>query len=61
MAVGTQQYEVVQCSLVICSIGYKSLPIDADVPTEQETGIIPSVRGRVVDSSRKPLPGEGQQ
>ena len=56
-AVGTRKYEEIRCSLVLRSIGYKSLPIDPDLPFDTSKGLIPNSRGRVVNSSGMPIPG----
>jgi len=46
-AVGTGVKEVIQCGVIFTSIGYKSLPIGADVPFDTEKGLIPNQNGRV--------------
>ena len=37
----------IPCSLVIKSIGYKSVQIDDDIPFDHKRGVIPNVRGRI--------------
>ncbi|CAJ1081140.1 NADPH:adrenodoxin oxidoreductase%2C mitochondrial [Xyrichtys novacula] len=46
-AVLTGEVEDVTCGLVISSIGYKSLPIDASVPFDSHRAIVPNIMGRV--------------
>ncbi|XP_024140018.1 NADPH:adrenodoxin oxidoreductase, mitochondrial [Oryzias melastigma] len=46
-AVCTGETEDVPCGLVISSIGYKSLPIDAAVPFDPRRAIVPNSMGRV--------------
>ena len=40
------------CSVaqVLRSIGYKTIPVDKDIPLDAGSGIIPNVAGRVIDS-----------
>ena len=40
---------------VLRSIGYKTLPLDKDVPFDPRLGIIPNEGGRVVDGELMPL------
>ena len=47
MAVPTGEVETVDCGLVITSIGYKSLPIDPEVPFDPRKAIVPNTLGRV--------------
>ena len=35
---------------VLRSIGYKTVPLDNDVPFEPKMGIIPNIAGKVIDS-----------
>ena len=56
-AEGTQQYEDIDCSLVLRSIGYKSHQIDPDVPFDWRRGLIPNSEGRVLDTSGNQIPG----
>ncbi|XP_018617656.1 NADPH:adrenodoxin oxidoreductase, mitochondrial isoform X2 [Scleropages formosus] len=46
-AVPTGEVEDLQCGLVINSIGYRSLPIDATVPFDPHKAVIPNTVGRV--------------
>lgn len=46
-AVATGESEDVPCGLVFRSIGYKSVPIDSDVPFDQQRAVIPNIKGRV--------------
>uniref|UniRef100_A0A3P9HFF7 NADPH:adrenodoxin oxidoreductase, mitochondrial n=1 Tax=Oryzias latipes TaxID=8090 RepID=A0A3P9HFF7_ORYLA len=46
-AVRSGDVEDVPCGLVISSIGYKSLPIDAAVPFDSRRAIVPNSMGRV--------------
>uniref|UniRef100_M4BMB9 NADPH:adrenodoxin oxidoreductase, mitochondrial n=1 Tax=Hyaloperonospora arabidopsidis (strain Emoy2) TaxID=559515 RepID=M4BMB9_HYAAE len=49
-AVGTGVYEDIPCSLVLRSIGYKSLPIEAGIPFDTRRHVISNERGRVVST-----------
>uniref|UniRef100_A0A8C4N4S2 NADPH:adrenodoxin oxidoreductase, mitochondrial n=1 Tax=Eptatretus burgeri TaxID=7764 RepID=A0A8C4N4S2_EPTBU len=46
-AVPTGNSEDMPCGLVLRSIGYRSLPLDPDVPFDKRRGVIPNNRGRV--------------
>lgn len=48
-AVGSGKYEDIQCGLVLRSIGYKSCPIDADIPFDTSRCVVSNDQGRVVD------------
>ncbi|RLN67476.1 hypothetical protein BBP00_00001584 [Phytophthora kernoviae] len=50
-AVGTGEFEDIPCSLVLRSIGYKSLPIEADAPFDQRRHVVSNEQGRVVATS----------
>ncbi|OWZ19090.1 NADPH:adrenodoxin oxidoreductase [Phytophthora megakarya] len=50
-AVGTGEFEDIPCNLVLRSIGYKSLPIEADVPFDTRRHVISNDQGRVVTTS----------
>ncbi|GJM90866.1 hypothetical protein PR202_ga07187 [Eleusine coracana subsp. coracana] len=50
MAVGTGEFEDLKCGLVFKSIGYKSLTVQ-DLPFDENRGIVPNVRGRVLRSN----------
>ena len=54
-AVPTEQREVIPCSLVFRSIGYRGVGLP-DVPFDEERGTIPNREGRVVDDGQ-PVPG----
>ncbi|XP_058650232.1 NADPH:adrenodoxin oxidoreductase, mitochondrial-like isoform X1 [Onychostoma macrolepis] len=47
----TGQLEVVDCGLIISSIGYKSIPIDPAVPFDPRRAIVPNEMGRVQDTA----------
>ncbi|RZC50294.1 hypothetical protein C5167_018717 [Papaver somniferum] len=49
-AVGTGQFEEVECGMVLKSIGYKSVPVDG-LPFDQRKGIVPNFRGRVLSNA----------
>ncbi|MCL7050741.1 hypothetical protein MKW94_011860 [Papaver nudicaule] len=49
-AVGTGQFEKVECGLVLKSIGYKSVPVDG-LPFDQHKGVVPNFRGRVLSNA----------
>ncbi|KAJ6799356.1 NADPH:adrenodoxin oxidoreductase, mitochondrial isoform X1 [Iris pallida] len=55
VAVGTGEFEDLNCGLVLKSIGYKSLPVD-DLPFDSRKGVVPNIKGRVLSS---PLPDHG--
>lgn len=40
--------EELECGLVLRSIGYKSLPVDPELPFNPQTGIVPNQEGRVL-------------
>ncbi|KAI7981480.1 hypothetical protein LOK49_Contig36G00005 [Camellia lanceoleosa] len=50
VAVGTGQFEDLECRLVLKSIGYRSVPVD-DLPFDAHKGIVPNVGGRVLINS----------
>ncbi|XP_051530865.1 NADPH:adrenodoxin oxidoreductase, mitochondrial isoform X1 [Myxocyprinus asiaticus] len=50
-AVPTGQLEDLECGLIISSIGYKTIPIDPDVPFDPRRAIIPNDMGRVQDTT----------
>ncbi|OVA20312.1 hypothetical protein BVC80_157g119 [Macleaya cordata] len=49
-AVGTGQFEEVECGLVLKSIGYKSVPVDG-LPFDHHKGVVPNFRGRVLSNT----------
>jgi ferredoxin--NADP+ reductase len=54
-AVPTEEREVIPCSLLFRSIGYRGVGLP-DVPFDEERGTIPNREGRVVEDG-EPLPG----
>ena len=62
VAEGTGQYEQVDCSLVLRSIGYKSRQIDPGLPFDSGRGVVVTQTvhngGRVLDTSGQHIPGE---
>lgn len=50
LAVGTGQYEDLECGLAFKSIGYKSVPVDG-LPFDTQRGVVPNSRGRVLSST----------
>ncbi|XAR53355.1 Adrenodoxin-NADP(+) reductase [Bertholletia excelsa] len=50
VAVGTGQFQDLDCRLVLKSIGYKSVPVDG-LPFDAHKGIVPNVGGRVLTNS----------
>jgi ferredoxin/flavodoxin---NADP+ reductase len=55
-AVPTEDREVIPCSLVFRSIGYRGVGLP-DVPFDDQRGTIPNREGRVVVHDGEPLPG----
>ncbi|KAF9603913.1 hypothetical protein IFM89_038823 [Coptis chinensis] len=49
-AVGTGQFEDLECGLVLKSIGYKSVPVDG-LPFDNHKGVVPNIRGRVLSNT----------
>ncbi|KAJ4839892.1 hypothetical protein Tsubulata_003200 [Turnera subulata] len=47
VAVGTGQFEDLDCGLVLKSIGYKSVPVDG-LPFDHQKGVVPNIGGRVL-------------
>jgi ferredoxin/flavodoxin---NADP+ reductase len=56
-AVATGDEEVIECGLVLRSIGYRGTPLP-DVPFDERRGLIRNDGGRVIDEDGKPIPGE---
>lgn len=53
----TTEVEVVECGLLIASVGFTGRPV-AGLPFDRERGVIPNEQGRVLDPAhRTPLPG----
>ncbi|NLX09747.1 MAG: FAD-dependent oxidoreductase [Chloroflexi bacterium] len=53
----TEQYETIPVGLIFRSIGYHGVELP-NVPFDQRTGTIPNDHGRVLNSERRPIPGE---
>ncbi|KMZ56914.1 hypothetical protein ZOSMA_8G00580 [Zostera marina] len=59
LAVGTGQYEDINCGVVLKSIGYKSVPVE-ELPFDDRRGIVPNKEGRVFsDNSEDSIPENG--
>jgi ferredoxin/flavodoxin---NADP+ reductase len=56
-AVPTGEEEVIECGLVLRSIGYRGRPLD-DIPFDERRGLIRNTGGRVTSDDGEPLPGE---
>jgi ferredoxin--NADP+ reductase len=56
-AVSTGVEEVIECGLVLRSIGYRGRPVD-EIPFDAKRGLIRNQGGRVCDDEGRPLPGE---
>ena len=56
-AVATGEEEVIECGLVLRSIGYRGVPLPG-VPFEERKGLIPNQGGRVTGQDGQPLKGE---
>jgi ferredoxin--NADP+ reductase len=56
-AVPTDEQEVIECGLVLRSIGYRGRPLP-DVPFDDRRGLIRNDGGRVTDEEGRPIPGE---
>jgi ferredoxin/flavodoxin---NADP+ reductase len=56
-AVPTGEEEVIECGLVLRSIGYRGHPI-ADIPFDERRGLIRNLGGRVCEDDGQPCPGE---
>ena len=56
-AVPTDRVEVIECGLVLRSIGYRGRALP-DVPFDEERGVIRNSGGRVCGEAGEPLPGE---
>jgi ferredoxin--NADP+ reductase len=54
-ALGTGEYETIDCGLLLSSIGYQGTPMRG-VPFDSAQGIIPNHQGRVLDNDN-PVPG----
>src|SRR4051812_29347174 len=56
-AVATDREEVIECGLVLRSIGYRGRPLD-DIPFDERRGLIRNEGGRVCDAGGAPVAGE---
>ena len=56
-AVPTGEEEIIECGLVLRSIGYRGRPV-GDVPFDERRGLIPNEQGRVLGEDGVVLPGE---
>src|SRR4051812_47388844 len=56
-AVPTGEEEMIECGLVMRSIGYRGRPLP-DVPFDERRGLIRNDGGRVLDEEGRPVPGE---
>jgi ferredoxin--NADP+ reductase len=56
-AVATDRQEIIDCGLVLRSIGYRGRPL-GDVPFDEARGLIRNTGGRVCGPDGTPLPGE---
>jgi ferredoxin--NADP+ reductase len=56
-AVPTGEEELIECGLVLRSIGYRGTALP-DVPFDERRGLIRNEGGRVVDDDGRPIPGE---
>jgi ferredoxin/flavodoxin---NADP+ reductase len=56
-AVATGEEEVIECGLVVRSIGYRGRPLD-DIPFDERRGLIRNDGGRVCDDDGRPCRGE---
>ena len=56
-AVATGEQEVIECGLVLRSIGYRGQPLP-DVPFDERRGLIRNEGGRVTGDDGQPIPGE---
>jgi ferredoxin--NADP+ reductase len=55
-AVPTEDRELIECSLVFRSVGYRGVGIPG-VPFDEKSGTIPNREGRTVDDASEPIPG----
>jgi len=56
-AVPTGEEELIECGLVLRSIGYRGRPLD-DLPFDERRGLIRNTGGRVCGDDGRPVPGE---
>ncbi|KAL9242340.1 hypothetical protein vseg_016352 [Gypsophila vaccaria] len=50
IAIGTGQFEDLECGLVLKSIGYKSVPVEG-LAFDPHKGVVPNIRGRVLKNA----------
>lgn len=55
-AVATDETTILPVGIAFRSVGYKGVPVPG-VPFDERRGIIPNLRGRVLDASGAPMPG----
>ncbi|KAG9302456.1 hypothetical protein G9A89_006420 [Geosiphon pyriformis] len=55
-AISTDQLEKLETSLVIKSLGYRSIPLEG-VPFDHQKGLVPNEKGKVLDENGKEVPG----
>jgi ferredoxin--NADP+ reductase len=53
-AVGSGETEVIECGLVLRSIGYRGVPVP-DVPFDERRGVIPNTAGRITETPGGPV------
>jgi ferredoxin/flavodoxin---NADP+ reductase len=56
-AVASEREEVIECGLVLRSIGYRGVPLD-DIPFDERRGVIRNEGGRVCGEDGEPIAGE---
>ena len=56
-AVSTDEEEVIECGLVLRSIGYRGRPV-GDIPFDERRGLVRNDGGRVLGEDGRPMPGE---
>ncbi|CAL9119356.1 unnamed protein product [Musa textilis] len=52
VAIGTGQFEDLDCGLVLKSIGYKSVPVDGLPFDKYRAGVVPNLKGRVLSGDQ---------
>jgi ferredoxin--NADP+ reductase len=55
-AIDTGEREIIECGLVLRSVGYRAVPLP-EVPFDERYFILPNERGRVLGADGEPLPG----
>merc|ERR1719361_2343450 len=46
--VNTGKTEIINCGLVLRSIGYKSIPVESGIPFDEKRGMIPNENGKIM-------------